>query len=76
MTYKFSELKSKEVIHIENGERLGFVYDIEIDFDTGKIISLSVPGAYKAMGLLGREDDRVIKWEDIRKIGDDLIMIK
>lgn len=76
MTYKFSDLKAKEIIHIENGERLGFIYDMEIDFETGKIISLSVPGAYKAMGLLGKETDKIIEWENIKKIGDDLIMIK
>ena len=75
MMYKFSELKSKEVIHIDDGERLGYVSDIEIDMESGKIISISVPGAYKAFGLLGKEPDYTIKWEQIKRIGDDLIMI-
>lgn len=75
MLYKFSELRLKEAIHIADGERLGFVSDIEIDSSTGKIISISVPGAYKAFGLLGKEPDRIIKWENIIKIGDDLVMI-
>lgn len=75
MTYKFSELRSKEVIHMSDGERLGFVSDIEVDEATGKIIAISVPGAYRAFGLLGKEADKTIKWESIKKIGDDLIMI-
>ncbi len=75
MLHKFSELRLKEAIHIADGERLGFVSDIEIDSDTGKIISISVPGAYKAFGLLGKEPDRIIKWENIIKIGDDLVMV-
>ena len=75
MTYKFSELHAKEVIHIADGERLGFVSDIEIDAPSGKIVSISVPGAYKAFGFLGKEPDKIIKWENIIKIGDDLIMI-
>lgn len=75
MLYKFSELRLKEAIHIEDGERLGFVSDIEIDSNTGKVVSISVPGAYKAFGLLGKEPDRIIKWENIIKIGDDLVMI-
>lgn len=75
MIYKFSELRTKEVIHIVDGERLGFVSDIEIDDTTGKVISISVPGAYKAFGILGKEPDRVVKWENIIKIGDDLVMI-
>ena len=75
MIYKFSELKSKEVIHIDNGERLGFVSDVEIDIENGNIVSISVPGAYRMLGLLGKEPDYTIRWDRIKKIGDDLIMI-
>lgn len=75
VVYKFSELKAKEVIHIDDGERLGFVSDMEVDMDTGKITSICVPGAYRAFGILGKEPDINIKWDRIKKIGDDLIMI-
>ncbi len=75
MNYKFSDLRLKEVIHITDGERLGFVSDIEIDGETGKVLSICVPGAYKAMGFLGKEPDKTIKWNSIIKIGDDLVMI-
>ncbi|HIV86403.1 MAG TPA: YlmC/YmxH family sporulation protein [Candidatus Monoglobus merdigallinarum] len=72
---KFSELKSKEVICVSDGERLGFVYDIEFDEISGDIKSLLVPGSYHFLGLLGREDDVVVPWDKIEKIGDDLIII-
>lgn len=75
MKYKFSELRTKEIIHIADGERLGFVSDIEIDSSTGKVLSLSVAGAYKAFGLLGKEQDKIIPWEQIKKIGEDLVII-
>lgn len=75
MLYKFSDLKSKEIIHIIDGERIGFISDIEIDPENGKVISLCVPGTYKIFGLLGREPDRKIPWECIKKIGDDLVII-
>ena len=76
MTRKFSELKQKEVIHTGDGERMGFVSDIEVDEITGRVISICVPGAYKILGLFGKEPDRVIPWEQIKKIGDDLIMVE
>ena len=76
MVIKFSDLKSKEVIHILNGDRVGFISDFDIDFETGKVISVTVPGGYKALGLLGKEEDKIIKWESIKKIGDDLIIIE
>ncbi len=75
MNYKFSELHTKEVIHLTDGERLGSISDIEIDFETGKIISISVPGGYKVFGMFGKEPERTIPWEHIKKIGDDLIII-
>lgn len=75
MHINFSDLRSKEVIHIMNGDRIGFVSDLEIDFETGKVISISVPGSYKALGIFGKEPDVVIKWENIKKIGDDLVII-
>lgn len=72
---KFGDMRSKEVIHILNGDRIGFVSDMEIDYRTGKVLSLTVPGPYKFMGILGREKDIIIKWENIKKIGDDLIIV-
>lgn len=75
MLCKFSDLKAKEVIHIIDGERIGFISDIEIDPESGKVTSLCVPGAYKIFGLFGREPDRKIPWECIKKIGDDLVII-
>jgi len=71
-----NDLKAKEVIDIHTGSRLGFVNDVEIDVVTGRLVSLVVPGAYKFMGLFGRENDNVIKWEHIKKIGDDIILIE
>ncbi len=71
-----NELKAKEVINVSDGARLGFVSDVEIDLVSGRLTALIVPGAYRMMGFLGRENDVVIKWENIKKIGDDIIIIE
>lgn len=76
MTYLFSDLRTKEVIHVGDGERLGFVSDIEFDAVSGRIVSISVPGAYKVLGMFGKEPDKKIPWENIKKIGDDLIIVE
>ena len=67
---------SKEVICARDGQRLGFVSDMEFDENTGRISSIIVPGAYRYMGVFGREDDVVIDWERITTIGEDLIIIE
>ncbi len=76
MICSMNELKAKEVINVSDGARLGYVSDVEIDLETGKIISIILPGAYKLMGFLGRGDDITIKWNNIKKIGDDIIIIE
>ncbi len=73
---KFSDMRAKEVICARDGQRLGFVSDMEFDENTGRINSIVVPGAYRYMGVFGREDDVVIEWERITTIGDDLIIIE
>ena len=65
-TCSINELKAKEIINIHDGARLGSLADIELDLETGRLVSIIVPGPYKLMGFLGKEDDLVIKWEDIK----------
>lgn len=75
MICSINELKTKEVINVSDGARLGFVSDVEIDLESGRMTALVVPGAYRLMGFLGKEEDIIIKWENIKKIGDDIIII-
>ncbi len=75
MRCSVNELRAKEVINVTDGARLGYVSDIELELDTGQIIALVVPGNYKFMGFLGREEDVIIAWDKIKKIGDDVIII-
>lgn len=76
MNCSISELKTKEVINISDGARLGFISDVEVNLEEGKITAITVPGAYRLMGFLGKDDDVIIKWENIKKIGDDIIIIE
>lgn len=70
------DFKHKEVINIANGKRLGFVQDVCADLETGKITSIIVPGrANKLINFFSSNNDIVIKWEDIKCIGEDLILV-
>ena len=51
---RICDLREKEVINICDGERLGFVEDVEFDLCTGKITHIIVPGPCKFFGVLGR----------------------
>jgi len=73
---KTSDLKVKEVINIIDGKRLGVITDIEIDVESGKLTSIVVPGNGKFLGLFGRNEDVVIPWDKISKIGFDVILVE
>ena len=75
MIQYFSELRCKEVIDVHSGLRLGYVCDAEFDDAEGRLISLVTPGRAKLFGLLGREDDYVIPWGCIARIGGDIILV-
>lgn len=72
----FYDLKYKEVIDIHSGFRLGYVCDAEYDDAQGQLISLITPGRSKFFGLLGREDDYVIPWSNIIRIGSDIVLVE
>ena len=76
MRNRFSDLRCKEVINICNGHRLGFVGDVIINVITGQLTALLIPGPYKFFGIFGREDDYLIQWECIKRIGEDIILIE
>ena len=75
MIHFFSELRYKEVIDIHSGLRLGYVCDAEYDDKEGCIISLVTPGRAKFFGLFGREDDYVLPWACIERVGRDIILV-
>ena len=73
---KTSELRIREVIDLSDGRRLGAVTDLEIDAETGKIKALVVPGTSRWLVWFGKNDEIVIPWEKIKKIGLDVILVE
>ncbi|NLV37450.1 MAG: YlmC/YmxH family sporulation protein [Clostridiaceae bacterium] len=70
-----SDFKQKEVVNISDGRRLGFVCDVEIDLEQGKVEAVVLPGVGRLFGLLGKESEFIIPWEKIVKIGEDIILV-
>ena len=76
MACRIADLCKKEVVSIKDGGRLGFVCDVEIDCSTASITALVVYGRGRLLGLLGREPDTVIPWEDVEMLGGDIVLVK
>ena len=72
---RLSELKCKPVINIKDGSKLGFICDIEFDMRTGKICAIIVPGNFGFWSWFGKGEDYVIPFDQIEKVGDDVILV-
>ena len=73
---KISEFQTKDVINIYDGKKLGTVHDLEIDLRQGRVEALVVPAQSKFLGLFGSATEYIIPWNNIIKIGLDVILVK
>lgn len=76
MGTKGLDFKHKEVININDGKRLGFVQDVTADLESGVITSIIVPGSSKLFNMFSGNNDIIIPWQNIRCIGDDVILVE
>lgn len=73
---RFSDLRSRDVVSLADGRRVGMITDLVIDVESGRIISLVIPGPAPVLGVFGRATEFMIPWEKIRKIGEDVILVE
>lgn len=71
-----SELRLRDVVNVRDGRRLGLIKDIELDVENGRVKAIILPGATRLLGLLGHGEDIVIPWEQIKKLGVDVILVE
>ncbi len=75
MSVNFTQLQCKEVICVNDGRRLGFITDVQVEVPEGNILAIVVPGPCRFLGVAGRNDDYVIPWCCIRRIGPDIVLV-
>lgn len=73
MEISFNEIRSREVVNIYDGKRLGHIIDLIFHKETGRILGVVVPGIKKAFR---KAEDIFIPLEFIKKIGEDVILVR
>lgn len=76
METRIAELRYKEVISVKDGARYGYVGDMEVDLESGQVRALVVPGKRRFFGLFGREEDKIIPWNAVKRFGEDIILVE
>lgn len=72
---RISDLQSKDVVNVGDGKRLGTIGDLEIDADSGLVQALVIPSQSRFFGMVGGGQDYVVPWNQIVKIGSDVILV-
>ena len=75
MLCRIDDLKNKQVVCVKDGCVLGFISDVEIDTLSGNLASIIIFGRLRFFGLLGREEDIIIPWNDIKVIGSETVLV-
>lgn len=70
-----SDIREKEVINVRNGEKIGYIYDFEIDLERGRVVAFILPGPGRVFSIFGKNNDYKIGWKNIVKIGKDAILV-
>lgn len=74
MILRLSELQSKKIIDTITGTSIGSIVDLLITED-GRVDAFIIDQG-KNFFSLNRESDVPIKWQQITKIGEDVILIR
>ena len=75
METSMEALRRKEIVNLKDGSKLGYADDAVLDVETARVLRLVVKGRARCFGLLGRQSDLLIPWEDIQVIGEDTILV-
>lgn len=74
---KISDIQTKDIINISDGKVLGHLSDIDLNLETGKIEEIIIGGTGKMLSFLGgKENEIVIPWANIIKIGADVVLVR
>ncbi|MBO1510501.1 YlmC/YmxH family sporulation protein [Metabacillus bambusae] len=71
-----SEFQTKDVVNVSDGKKLGNIGDFDINVTTGKIQAIIISGHGKMLGFFGKDEEFVIPWRNIVKIGEDVILVR
>lgn len=69
-----SELQSKQIVNIKDGKNIGKIVDAVID-NNGNMQSFIVQRQKILMSMISSKGDVEIKWNQIKKIGHDVILV-
>lgn len=72
---KSLDLRQKKVIDADTAEQIGYIRDMDIDFASGKILSVTVPKNSFA-GMFHDFKGMTVSWDEVLAIGSEYVLVK
>lgn len=73
---RLSDLQSKDIVNVLDGRNIGNIIDVKIDEKSGAITALVVEPSKKVLSFMSRGLDTEIAWQNIERIGEDVILVR
>lgn len=70
---RLSDLQTKNIVNIVDGKNVGSIIDVNVSRE-GNIESLVIETGKRLLSF-SKDDDLLVLWKDIAKIGEDVILI-
>ena len=70
---RLSDLQNKDIINTNDGKKIGNIIDVNIT-DDGKMLGFIVEQG-KFFSKFSSRDEIEVKWSQIKKIGEDVILV-
>lgn len=71
---RLSDLQSKDIVALEDGKKIGNIIDVSID-DKGNMVALIVQKSKFLSNIFSSQSEIEIKWNQVKKIGEDVILV-
>lgn len=69
-----SDIQEKDVVNVLDGSIIGHICDLELEPNSGQIFSVWIQ-AYGILNIFGKGEKVCIGWDQIIKIGEDVIIV-
>ncbi|MEG2457630.1 MAG: YlmC/YmxH family sporulation protein [Bacilli bacterium] len=72
---RLSELQRKDIVNMVDGKKIGKIIDVEIKENDGTMESLVIEKSRYIKNLFNTEGELLIKFTQIKKFGEDVILV-
>lgn len=72
---KSLDLRQKKVIDVDTAEQIGYIRDMDIDFASGKILSVTIP-KNSFSWILHDFKGITVSWDEVVAIGSEYVLVK